>query len=116
MKQAPIEPPLSTAVTYILLALAEHDLHGYGIMQATLKASAGEYRMGPGTLYDNLRALIAGGLVSGADADDSGAETRRMYRLTQAGAGVLAAELKRLEQVVKAGRRRLAATPAREAR
>lgn len=114
MKQAPIEPPLSTAVTYILLALADRDLHGYGIMQATLKASAGEYRIGPGTLYDNLRTLLAAGLVSEGNADDPAAETRRLYRLTEAGAGVLAAELKRLEQVVRAGRRRLAATPVRD--
>jgi DNA-binding PadR family transcriptional regulator len=114
-KTALLVPPLSTAITYILLALAERELHGYGIMLETARLSGGDYRIGPGTLYDNLRSLIAAGLVSEVEADDSGEETRRLYRLTQAGAAVLADELKRLDQVVRAGRRRLAAGPVREA-
>ncbi len=115
MSQDSIVPPLSTAVTHILLALAERNLHGYGIMQETRRLSGGEYRIGPGTLYDNLRSMIAHGLVSEVEADASGEEARRMYRLTSDGAAVLASELKRLEQLVKAGRRRLGAGPAREA-
>ena len=108
-------PPLSNAVTYILLALADRDLHGYGIMQETLRLSGGDYKVGPGTLYDNLRSIIAQGLVREVEADASGEEPRRMYRLTTDGAAVLAGELDRLAQVVKAGRRRLAAGPPREA-
>jgi DNA-binding PadR family transcriptional regulator len=115
MSHDSVNPPLSTAVTYILLALAERNLHGYGIMQETLRLSGGDYKIGPGTLYDNLKTIIAQGLVSEVEADASGEEGRRMYRLTTDGAAVLASELKRLEQVVKAGRRRLAAGPAREA-
>ena len=110
-----LAPPLSNAITYILLALAERDLHGYGIMQATARLSGGDYKIGPGTLYDNLKTLIAHALVSELDSGDAGEETRRLYRLTQNGAAVLADELKRLDQVVRAGRRRLAAGPAREA-
>jgi len=103
-----IEPPLSNAVTYILLALAECDLHGYGIMQATKRLSGGEYKIGPGTLYDNLRALIASGLVSESEEADAGEDARRIFHLTKAGAGVLSDELARLAAVVKAGRARLA--------
>ena len=114
MSSDSITPPLSTAVTYILLSLAERDLHGYGIMQETLRLSGGDYKIGPGTLYDNLRTILARGLVAEVEADESGREPRRMYRLTQSGAGILDHELKRLERVVKAGRRHLAATPARE--
>ncbi|SNT38049.1 transcriptional regulator, PadR family [Granulicella rosea] len=103
-----IAPPLSNAVTYILLALAERDLHGYGIMQETTRLSGGEYKIGPGLLYDNLRALMAATLVEESEVEDGG-EARRIYHLTQAGAAVLDDELKRLAEVVKAGRSRLAA-------
>jgi len=115
MSRTPTASPLSTAVTYILLALAERDLHGYGIMQETLRLSSGDYRIGPGTLYDNLKTMLGQGLVADVEFDANGEEPRRMYRLTSAGAAALDNELKRLEQVVKAGRRRLAAGPPREA-
>ena len=101
-------PPLSNAVTYILLALAESDLHGYGIMQGALRLSGGQYKIGPGTLYDNLRTLLAAGVVDEVGAGEEGSESRRIYHLTKLGEGVLADELKRLEQVVKAGKSRLA--------
>ena len=106
--------PLSNAVTYILLSLAERDLHGYGMMQATARLSGGRYKIGPGTLYDNLRALLAGGLVSEAEIDPEGAESRRMYHLTGAGERALSEELQRLESVVEAGRARLAPGRTRE--
>jgi DNA-binding PadR family transcriptional regulator len=112
MKQSTFSSPLSTAVTYILLALAEEDLHGYGIMQGTMRLSGGDYKMGPGTLYDNLKTLIAAGLVDEFEADDGAGGVRRLYHLNKMGAEVLADELKRLEQVVKAGRKRLASSQA----
>jgi DNA-binding PadR family transcriptional regulator len=114
MKKTSLVPPLSTAVTYILLSLAERDLHGYGIMLETSRLSGGDYKMGPGTLYDNLKSLMANGLVTEVEVAEAAEETRRLYRLTQAGAAVLADELKRLEQVVLAGRRRLAGGQVRE--
>jgi len=115
MKTPPTSSPLSNAVTYILLALANRDLHGYGIMSEISALSGGDYKVGPGTLYDNLRTLMAAGLV--AEFSESGVshEPRRMYRLSEAGAGVLEAELKRLQVVVQAGRQRLRAPKAREA-
>ena len=97
-KTVTLVPPLSNAITYILLALAERDLHGYGIMQATSRLSGGDYKIGPGTLYDNLKTLITHALVSEVEGDDSGEETRRLYRLTQNGAAVLADELKRQDK------------------
>jgi DNA-binding PadR family transcriptional regulator len=115
MSKASLTPPLSNAVTYILLSLAEHDLHGYGIMQEVVRLSGGDYKVGPGLLYDNLRSLMSGGLVTEVEADEDSEDTRRLYGLTKAGAGVLADELKRLDQVVKAGRRRLASGRAKEA-
>src|SRR5262249_50176378 len=75
--------PLAPATLHILLALAGEDLHGYGIMQEVQRQSEGRYRLGPGTLYDNLARLLRDGLV-----DESGGEgRRRYYRLTGSGRG-----------------------------
>jgi DNA-binding PadR family transcriptional regulator len=100
--------PLSPAVVHILLALVDEDRHGYVIMQEIRKHSGGEYKIGPGTLYDNLQKMMQQGLVEeshrpGPDED----ARRRYYRLTRLGKTVLRAELDRLEQVVREGRLRL---------
>src|SRR4051812_3515934 len=50
--------PLSPATLHILLALAAADRHGYGIMQEVARQSGGHYKIGPGTLYDNLQKLM----------------------------------------------------------
>ena len=50
--------PLSPATLHVLLALAGEDLHGYGIMLEVARQSAGRYKVGPGTLYDNLKKLL----------------------------------------------------------
>ena len=50
--------PRAPAVLHILLALAAEDLHGYGIMQEIEKHSDGQYKIGPGTLHDNLQRLM----------------------------------------------------------
>lgn len=100
--------PLSSAALHILLALAGEDLHGYGIMQEIAKQSEGIYKLGPGTLYDNLQKLIDSRLVQemGPRRGDSDPR-RRYYRLTDAGRDVLRAETVRLTQVVRDARLRL---------
>ncbi|HZQ52877.1 MAG TPA: PadR family transcriptional regulator [Bryobacteraceae bacterium] len=94
--------PLSPAALHILLALAGEDRHGYGIMREVERQSDGQYRLGPGTLYDNLQRLLDKGLVaetakSGTDEDPR----RRYYRLTSLGQQVLAAEIARLEDMFR---------------
>lgn len=100
--------PLSPATLHILLSLAGEDLHGYGIMQEIARHSEGKYKVGPGTLYDNLQKLIDREWVQelGRKAGDDDPR-RRYYRLTSAGRGVLAAETARLSQVVRQARLRL---------
>ena len=107
--------PLSAATLHILLSLAGDDLHGYGIMQEVLRQSQGLYKLGPGTLYDNLQKLIEQRFIQelGHRADDDDPR-RRYYRLTSRGRAVLAAELARLESVVREGKLRL--QPARPRR
>jgi len=101
--------PLSTAVLHILLALAGQERHGYAIMTEIVRQSGGRYRVGPGTLYDNLDRLLERGLVEENDrkrADDD--PRRRYYRLTKLGKRVLSAEADRLAEVVKEVRAHLA--------
>lgn len=103
--------PLSPATLHVLLALTGGDLHGYGIMLEVARQSRGAYKIGPGTLYDNIKKLLRLGLVEEAptpeDSGDSDDEPRRRYRLTQPGSSVLAAETNRLTAVLREARRGL---------
>ena len=105
--------PLAPATVHILLALAGEELHGYGIMQEVLKQSDGQYKLGPGTLYDNLQRMMEQGLVEELDRPDE--PRRRYYRLSTLGKAVLSAEIARLEGVVREGKLRLLARKPRRA-
>ena|SRR5215467_10780077 len=97
--------PLSPAEQHILLALASEELHGYGIMLETARQSARHYKLGPGTLYDNLRKLMDAGIVQQSKRQTSENDPRRRYyRLTGLGRRVLEAEVARLENVVREAR------------
>ena len=111
--------PLSPATLHILLALAGEDLHGYGIMQEVMRQSEGRYKLGPGTLYDNIQRLTAQGLVQEVarrtDSARNDDPRRRYYRLTSSGRGVLSAEISRLETVVRDGKLRVQSAKPRKA-
>jgi DNA-binding PadR family transcriptional regulator len=97
--------PLSPAALHILLSLAGEDRHGYGIMQEIARQSEGQYKIGPGTLYDNLQKLMVQGLVEESRRPPAHDDPRRRYyRLTSFGRGVLSAEVGRLETVVREAR------------
>ena len=108
--------PLSHASLQILVALAEEDLHGYAIMKSVFKQSRGRYKLGPGTLYDNLQKLLQQGFVEelGPRAGDDDAR-RQYYRLTPQGKASLIAEVSRLEEVIREARLRLHAVKPRRA-
>lgn len=92
----------------ILTALAGGTLHGYGIIQAVEALSDGRVTLRPGTLYGALDRLAESGLVV---VDGEGVEQgrfRRYYKLTGAGAELLAAEAERLAANVRQARERLA--------
>ena len=108
--------PLSPANLYILFSLAAEDRHGYGIMQEVTRHSGGQYKLGPGTLYDNLRTLMNQGIVEDAprrSADDD--PRRRYYRLTEFGRRILAADVARLEALVREAKSHLRAPNPRRA-
>jgi len=95
--------PLTPAVFAILLALADQERHGYGIMQELALRTDGKLRMGPGTLYGSIKRMLADGLIreSGERPDPTlDDERRRYYRLTDFGQRVAQAEARRLEQLV----------------
>jgi DNA-binding PadR family transcriptional regulator len=99
--------PLTPAIAHILLALADEDRHGYGIMQEVARLTDGQVRMGPGTLYGTLKRMLASGLVVETDARPDPAlddERRRYYRATPLGVAVLAAETARMQALVGAAR------------
>lgn len=95
--------PLSTAVLHVLLALADQERHGYGIMLEIEKRTEGGFRPGSGTLYGTIKRLLSTRLIEESgerpdpELDDS---RRRYYRLTALGRRVLEAEMKRLHQLV----------------
>ena len=108
MKNSNREPeallPLTPAVFHILLALADSERHGYGIMQEIAWRTGGSVRMGPGTLYGSIKRMLADGLIEASEDRPDAAlddERRRYYRLTGFGRHVLTAEAQRLEQVVR---------------
>jgi DNA-binding PadR family transcriptional regulator len=103
--------PLSPAALHILLSLARQDLHGYGIMQEVARQSQGQYKIGPGTLYDNLQKFIHRGLVTEVRRASAGGDPRRRYyRLSAFGRAVLAADLERLRAVLKQARSSLSSS------
>lgn len=95
--------PLTPAVLHILLALADGERHGYGIMQEVTRRAGGQVKMGPGTLYGSLKRMLADGLIEEAGERPDPAlddERRRYYRLTGFGLRVMQAEVLRLHQIV----------------
>ena len=85
----------------ILISLADGPKHGYAVM-ADVARTAG-VRLGAGTLYGALARLERGGLIVPA-GDDA---YRRPYRLTDAGARALRAQLGELRELAALGLRRL---------
>lgn len=109
--------PLTPVTLNVLLALADEERHGYGIMLEVSDRTGGKMRMGPGTLYSSIKRLVEGGMIEESGerpAPESDDERRRYYRLTDFGRRVLAAEVERLESTVRAAREK-GAYPAPEA-
>ncbi len=101
--------PLTPAVYHILLALADCEKHGYAIMKDVEMQTNGMVRMGPGTLYGSIKRMLSAGLIeeSGQRADQLlDDERRRYYRLTGLGEQVVAAESRRLAQLVNIARQK----------
>src|SRR6516225_10370358 len=103
--------PPTQPVFHILLALAEEERHGYGIMRDVARQTGGSLQLGPGTLYGCLKRMVAAGLVAECDERPDPAlddERRRYYRMTPAGKRAVRAEAQRLAGAVTIAMSRLA--------
>jgi DNA-binding PadR family transcriptional regulator len=99
--------PLPSAAFQILLALADEDLHGYGIMRQVSDQTDGRMRLGPGTLYSSIRTLVEEKLIEEVDPREDaklGQERRRYYRLTSAGRRLARSEAERLADLLRVAR------------
>jgi DNA-binding PadR family transcriptional regulator len=86
-------------------------------MQEVARQSEGKYKLGPGTLYDNLKKLMLQGVVEESGRTDAadGDSRRRYYRLSALGRSVLSAEVDRLEGVLREARSHLRSLKPRRA-
>jgi len=98
--------PLPSAAFQILLSLADDDLHGYGIMRQVEEQTNGRMRLGPGTLYSSIQALLEDGLIEEVDPREASAadERRRYYHLTAAGRKLARSEAERLADLLRVAR------------
>jgi DNA-binding PadR family transcriptional regulator len=97
---------LTLPMLQILIALADEDRHGYGILLEIQKRTGG-VRLGTGTLYTALKRLLGKGLIEETEerpAPDLDDARRRYYRLTPAGRKAAREETSRLAGVVRMAR------------
>ena len=95
--------PLTPAVYHILLALADEDRHGLGIMQDMEDRTGGKVLPGPGTLYGTIKRLLEAEPIQEAPRGKHTSDDprRRYYRLTQLGRQAAALETERLSTLVQ---------------
>lgn len=99
--------PLSEAAFQVLLALADGERHGYGIMQEVEARTEGRVRLGPGTLYGAIKRLRGQGLLAETAAHEGeDDERRRYYCLTPLGREVARQEAERLQRLLETARRK----------
>lgn len=94
--------PLTTITYHVLLALADQELHGYGILKEVEAVSNGDLVLETGSLYAAIRRLRKDGLIEAAEQTPGADARRKNYRLTPAGTLTLRQETQRLARVLEA--------------
>lgn len=100
--------PLPAATFHILMAVADDDRHGYGIIQDVAVSTDGELKLSAGTLYRSIQRMLEQGLLietTDRPAPEDDDERRRYYRITPFGRTVAKAEANRLTQLVRLARK-----------
>lgn len=92
----PNDPPV-----LILTSLAEGPKHGHALIKDI--ASFSGVTLGPGTLYGAITRLEEAGLIEPVGVEDR----RRPYRITTAGARVLAQAVEEMRRIADVGAARL---------
>ena len=98
--------PLKPLVFQVLLALADSERHGWGLVRE-VQQRGGFGRIMPGNFYRTLRSMLAEDLITestGRPPSDEDDERRRYFRITPLGEAIAAAEARRLEAAVMEAR------------
>ena len=111
--------PLTPLAFQVLLALADGERHGYGIILEVGERTDGLIKLRTGTLYTLLQRLLDERLVEprtapatenastvGSAGGGRGDPRRKYYGLTALGRGVLSAEATRLQALVTEAQRK----------
>jgi DNA-binding PadR family transcriptional regulator len=99
--------PLPQATFHILLAVADEDRHGYGIIGDVEQRTGGSLRLSAGTLYRSIQRMVEQDLIVETDerpAPEFDDQRRRYYRITGFGRRVATAEARRLASLVEQAR------------
>jgi PadR family transcriptional regulator, regulatory protein PadR len=104
-------PPFREPTFLILVALADGEQYGYGIIQEIESLSQGSVRLGAGTLYGALDRLADEGLVEATRQEVVDGRHRRYYRLTDRGLGAIQTETQRRLAMATAASRKLRGQP-----
>ena len=99
--------PLQPATFHILMAVAQEDRHGYGIIQDVARRTDGALRLSAGTLYRSIQRMLDQGLIVETDdrpAPEFDDERRCYYRISAFGTAVARAETHRMAQLVRMAR------------
>ena len=98
--------PLTPAMFYVLVALADGQTHGYAILKDVEELTGGSVRLSTGTLYGIIKRLLGDGLIRESGLSAKGDERRRSYELTAFGRDVARAEAARLEHTLAIAKRK----------
>jgi len=99
--------PLTPALFYVLLALADGEKHGYVISKEIARRTNNEVKLSTGTLYGIIKRLLDDEMIEESperpdfSLDD---QRRRYYRLTKVGKAVAEAEAARMQRVLDLAR------------
>ncbi|MEV0202077.1 PadR family transcriptional regulator [Nonomuraea sp. NPDC050691] len=89
---------MTEATYFILVALMEEPLHGYGIIKRARTKSLGEVDLAVGTLYSALDRLSETGWVLLDREETVNGRPRRYYRITDDGVHAVRAQAARLQR------------------
>ena len=96
--------PLTPLSFQILLALADEERHGYGIMKEIDRRTKGRMTPATGPLYLAAQRLMDNGLIAESEkrpAPELDDQRRKYYKLTEFGRRVAAAEVERMAHLLE---------------